>query len=475
MRSKVPRVWLVLALASLSGCAAQHYRAAPIHPAATAAALESRTLSDPGLQAYIEKGLGHRVSPWPPKSWNLPALTLAVFYFQPALDAARARVAEADAAIVTAGERPNPTLSLAPGVPSPYLFSLDLSIPLETAGKRGYRVAAARRLSDAAKLDLAAAAWAVRTGVRAALIACLLGQRQVQILQSQAMVQQEQVGELEQRLRAGEIARPEIDLARIALAKDRVAIRVARGRLAAARASLAAAVGVGADSLAGAVLSWPDFDSPPPVKSLSPQTIQHDATLDRLGVRRALADYAAAEARLQLEIARQYPDVSIGPGYSYEEQNSFFVIPFSIALPVFNRNQGPIAQAEARRREAAAVFRSTQAQVIAQSEQALTSYRSAMAELAETDGQLRVAQQGQLRLAEQSVRAGEQDRLALAGAQLETAVVAQARLDALGRAQAALGALEDAVERPLDPGDLVPVAPPPPASESPVTRGSGKG
>jgi hypothetical protein len=54
---------------------------------------------------------------------------------------------------------------------------------------------------------------------------------------------------------------------------------------------------------------------------------------------------------------------------------------------------------------------------------------------------------------------GEEDRLALNAVQIEHAVVLRGRLDALARAQSALGELEDAVERPLDPGDAFSAAP----------------
>src|ERR1700731_536933 len=125
---------------SLAGCAAQRYQAAPIVASASASRFESRNLADSGLQLVLEQNLGHPVSPWPPASWDLQPLSLAALYFNPALDSARARVAGTEAAIITAGARPNPTLSISPGVPTPYLLTLDFSIPIETAGKRGYRV-----------------------------------------------------------------------------------------------------------------------------------------------------------------------------------------------------------------------------------------------------------------------------------------------------------------------------------------------
>ena len=215
--------------------------------------------------------------------------------------------------------------------------------------------------------------------------------------------------------------------------------------------------------LQGFDFSWADLDSPPSAESLSPEQIQRGAVLNRLDVRRSLAQYAAAEADLQLEIAKQYPDVQIGPGYTYEEKNNFFTLGLSTTLPLFNRNQGPIAEAEARRKEAAAAFLEKQAQVIGASERALAVYIAALRELAEADQSLHRLQDAQLQTAQQAVQLGEEDRLSLTGVQIESSVIARARLEALARAQKALGELEDAVQRPLDPGDLFPVTPESPA------------
>jgi outer membrane protein TolC len=447
----------------LAGCAVRRYQSAPIVPSDSASKFELRSLSDPDLQAYVEKNSGHPTTPWPPKNWDLRALSLAALYFNPTLDTARARVAEAGAAIVTAGARPNPTLSIAPGIPSPYLLTLDFAVPIETAGKRGHRIQAARSLDQAARFDLADAGWKIRGGVRMALLNYLLASRSLDLLRSEEYVRGDQVDLLEERFSVGEIPRPEVDLARIELSKAHLAIRTAEGQFAAAKATLAASIGIPVGGLTGIDFSLSDLDSPPSEESLSPGQIQRDAVLNRLDVRRALSQYAAAEADLQLEISKQYPDVQIGPGYTYEEKNNFFTLGLSTTLPIFNRNQGPIAEAEARRKEAAAAFLEKQAQVIAASERGLALYVAALKELAESDQSLRKLQDTHLQMMKQSVRLGEEDRLALTGVQIESSVVARARLDALARAQSALGELEDAVQRPLDPGDMFPTNPESPA------------
>jgi outer membrane protein TolC len=142
----------------------------------------------------------------------------------------------------------------------------------------------------------------------------------------------------------------------------------------------------------------------------------------------------------------------------------------SITLPIFNRNQGPIAEAEAKRKEAAATFLQKQAQVIGDSERALAVYSAALNELAEADQSLRQLQDTQLRMTQLAVAVGEEDRLTLNGMQLESAAVARARLDALGRAQIALGDLENAVQRPLSPSDSFPLGPESPALSGAATE-----
>jgi len=50
------------------------------------------------------------------------------------------------------------------------VMELDFAFPIETAGKRGYRVQSARNLDQAARFDLADSAWSVLSGVRLALL-----------------------------------------------------------------------------------------------------------------------------------------------------------------------------------------------------------------------------------------------------------------------------------------------------------------
>jgi outer membrane protein TolC len=359
-------------------------------------------------------------------------------------------------------------VSIAPGIPTPYLLTLDFSFPIETAGKRGYRIQVTHSLDQAARFDLADSAWTIRSGVRTALLNYLLASRTLESFRSEEKVREDQVNILEQIFSAGGISRQRVDLARIELSKTHVAIITAEGQVSEAKAVLSAAVGLPVAALQSADFSWPKIDAPPSPESLSAEQVQREAVLNRLDVRRSLAQYAAAEAGLQLEIAKQYPDINIGPGYTYEETHRFFTLLASTTVPLFNRNQGLIAEAEARRKEAAAAFLERQAQVIAKSERALAVYTAALKELTEAES-LRKLQETQLQIIQQAIRAGVDTRLSLDTVEIQSWVLARARLDALLRAQRALGEMEDAVQSPLAPEEMFTIT-----TESPALIGPPK-
>lgn len=449
---------LIFAVFSLAGCSVQRYHATAFAPTETASRLQSRNLADTGLQSFIEKNLGHPMSPWPPKTWDLQKLSLAGLYFNPALESARARLLTTEAAITTAGAHPNPTVSIAPGIPTPYLLTLDFALPIETAGKRGYRIQAAKSLNRAAQMDVADSAWSVRNGVRTALLNYLLGARNLDLYRSEVQVREDQLAILEKVFSAGEISRIELDLPQMELSKTRVLIVATQGQVADAKAVLAAAIGIPVAGLQDTQFSWAEIDALPNIQSLSKIEIQRDAVINRLDIRRALEQYTAAEANLQLEISKQYPDINIGPGYTFEETHSFLTFGLSSTIPLRNRNQGPIAEAEARRKEAASAVLEKQAQAIAKTDRAFAAYKAALEEIAHVEP-LRTLQNTQMETAQQAIRAGTSTQLSLGSLQIQGSLLERGRLDALARAQRALGDLEDTIQRPIGPGENLIAAP----------------
>ncbi len=456
---------LCAAVGLLAGCVP--YRPKPIDPPRLEKEFRGRTLADPGLRAFVVANGGANAGPgpseWPPPKLGLPDLVLAGFYFSAELDAARARVEIAEAGIVTAGARPNPSVGIGGGYTnspeSPLVFRVSPSFTIETAGKRGYRILQAQSLAEAARLELAGTAWRIRSSIRTALADHLFALRERDLLEAEEAVRAEAVTIMVQRLTVGEVSRPDVDLARTDLLSVSLLARAAAGRVNETLAALAAAMGVPVSALGGAQLDWPEFDKPPGEGALSLATVQRAGLLNRIDLRRLLAEYAAADASLRLELARQYPNIDLGPGYDFDEGHNKFTFGPALTLPLFNRNQGPIAEAAARRNEMAARFATLQAEAIGEMEKSLAQYRSALAELALADSQLVTLQQVREKATGRALQVGEADRLALAGVRVQSAVAARARLDTLRKARAALGGLEQSVKRPLDAGLALPETP----------------
>lgn len=463
-RSTLPQRGLLLALsvavALLGACA--HFQSRPIAPASVLERLDARTLSDPDLARAAEPA--HLVATWPPDVWDLQTLTVAALYYHPDLELARASWAVARAGLITAGERPNPGVSTGPGYNSstpartitPWILNFDLDFTIETAGKRRLRTEQARHLSESARYRIADMAWQVRARMRQALLDLFTSGEVAAALERQRVIQESNVILFQRQLDAGEISRFQMSQARLMLNTLRLSLLDAQRLQRDARARLATALGLPATAIEGTSLGLGVFRLPP--GDLPDAAARREALTNRADVLSALSEYEASQSSLQLEIARQYPDVHLGPGYQMDQGSNKWTLLFGVALPAFNRNQGRIAEAEARRQLAAAQVEAVQARALGAIDRALAVYRAALAKVAAAEqmiSELQAAEQ----TAQRQLTAGEISQLDLGIVQVELAGRELARLEALAQAQQALGEIEDAMQRPADlPMDPLPRA-----------------
>ena len=449
------KYWLhIFGLVLLAGCA--HFQPQPLAPEKTAAQLESRRLNDDGLKYFLEQNLGRELQNWPQTNWNLPELSLVAFYFHPSLEVARDQWLVAQAGLKTAGARPNPSVTVTPGydsqIPgnySPWLVPVTFDVPVETAGKRGKRIAEAEKISESARWNFVSAIWQIRSGVRASLLDFTIAGRRAGWLEKQFSAQQQIVKLLQQRFDAGEISRPELTTAQIALNKTQLDLSDAQSKKSDTHSRLAEALGLSEAALDGEKLNF-DFSTGDaiPLTSADARRVALRSRADILG---ALADYAAAEADLRLEIAKQYPDLHFGPGYAWNSGNAGdnqWSLGLTLELPVLDQNQGPMAEAKARRKLAAAKFAELQSQVIGEIDRAVAGWRVAQAQL-KTGYALLAAEAQQQKSAQAQLEAGAADQLDSLNAQLEFDSASLAQLENEAQLQAALGQLEDALQSPL--------------------------
>jgi outer membrane protein TolC len=449
------RRWLVpICLGLLCGCA--HYQPKPLAAADTARNLRARTLADQSLRTFLEANRPELVKAWPRTVWNLDELTWVAFYYHPSLEVARADWDVAQAGIKTAGGSPNPSVTATPAYNAantfnPWLPSITFDLPIETAGKRHRRIEQAKYLSESARLNVATAAWQVRSGVRNSMLEHAAAEQRVSLLRQQVALQQEVSDRLKRQLQAGAIATAEITAARVALAKASAEVADAERQVAAARVRVADSIGVPVSALAGVSLEM-DLSGVSAADALLPAELRDTALHSRTDILSTLTEYAATQSALQLEIAKQYPDVHLSPGYSWNQQNqgdSQWQLGLTVELPVLNQNQGPIAEAEARRKAAAARVIALQARIIGEIDGAVALYDAGQKNLAALHALL-AARQAQRENTKAQFGAGATDRLELASSELEFNAAALAEFDGRVQLRQAIDALEDAVQRPFE-------------------------
>jgi cobalt-zinc-cadmium efflux system outer membrane protein len=232
-----------------------------------------------------------------------------------------------------------------------YDRSVELSQQLELGGQRGARI-------NAAEAELRGATAAATFAERLVTAEVLSGATQVvRLRQVMTLVrdQREAADRLADvgraRAEKGVAAPLERDLteaARVQALRDE---RAARQELLEAEGRLAAAVG-------SDVQLAPESPLPAGVaiaKALS--ELEQEATLTRPEVVTARNEVDAARARVELLRRQRIPDVTIAAGYRHEELSDIVGVRLAVPLPLFRRNQGEIAEQEARTSQAAVAAR----------------------------------------------------------------------------------------------------------------------
>ena len=475
----------------LAGCALQRHEPRPIDPAVSQAAHLARRSDDAALRDAMSR-LGIDTTTWPLRAWDAPELSALALSSHPDLAVARAEVAVARSVGQTARQRANPSLELSlerhsePGSnDSPWSIGIAVDTWVGAWLLGESRRQALADTADAQQLEAvehaARVAWQVHRRVRDSHRALHESLQMSSLADETLALQREESTLWQRRMTLGAAGAPEVLPSQ---QRQAVALREAhRARQAVdqANAALAQAIGLPLeqtrqmplrfDSLAGRLAPQPADKAtaslPDPV--LEPLELQRAALLNNIAVRIALARYAAADATLRLEIARQLPELSLIPGYAWDQGDHRWSLGIGYALPLSNRNDGPIAEARDRRAAEAARFDALQAQAIADLDAARLAAGAAAAQQADALRHLASARTLAERITRR-VEQGDADRLErITGRRLEL----DARR-ALIEAQAALGnayaAIEDVVQRPLPSADKVLLEPALASMTDPTSR-----
>jgi cobalt-zinc-cadmium efflux system outer membrane protein len=305
----------------------------------------------------------------------------------PQLAMARARVSEAEGMREQAGLIPNPTLYATSentplGGSQPFKFSRDtddyvyLNQKIELGGKRSRRVAFASenvgQMSIQSEIAMRQLLARVATAYWMAAGAAALDK----LYKREVSTLDDIVNYNSARVRKGATA--EADLIRIQLESDRLQAQAQMAAEQARRSLIALYREMGATAFPESVAFSDRLDDLAEIHPPELQTVLRE----RPEMRAARAGVKQAEANFALQRANAIPDPQLMAGYKrfsgsaqFPGQNTLF-FGFQVPLPIFDRNQGQIAAAQAKVIGAKDAVMDQEIAIRAEVESALSDYRS---------------------------------------------------------------------------------------------------
>jgi cobalt-zinc-cadmium efflux system outer membrane protein len=449
-RSRGRRTAVRLALACtlcmlISSCAS--FRPEPINLRVSARRFAARTVHSRRLTRYlVALGLP------PENSWGFRRLTYVAVFERPQLTIANARYRAALGSLRLAEQIDNPKIGIRTAynasqlLPTPWSVGPIFSFLIQNFFSKDALIGAARQNVLAARAAIDSVAWEERKAVYDALLALWADRRATRLYRRQAALDRSIARAVQERHRVGTASASALTTAD--LNAEQAAFRRHQAQLAAALATahLAEVVGLPAAALADIRLSFAIFR-----KLRAPAALAADeqvALIERPAVRTALAQYNAAQYRLQAAIEGLVSGVKVTPGFDDSQQTSHYSLSVKTHPPLFNQHQGQIAVARAERHLAAAHLKSVQESVFGQIERAVVYWRESGMAMEASQRALWSAQR-ELAAAREEYRAGVIGDVRLLGVRLQVLSARIQRLSAEKEHYAASGDLMTALHRKL--------------------------
>jgi outer membrane protein, heavy metal efflux system len=442
---------LILFLAVLAGCAT--YQPAPQDPQHNVEQFAGRRLDEKDLQTEVARLLPQAAAAsWPPQEWDRGELLAVALVRNPQLAVARARVQAAVAHQVTAGQMLNPDLTLqseygAHGEQHPWLYGVAFDWVVRSPGRRHLEQEIARLDTANTRLQLMDGIWTLRRELIAALSDWEGARRRLTLLDRLAAAQDRLLVGERKRVEAGEDSPSEsvtVEQARIETEQQQAQARAAAD---VAQVAAAKALGFPPGTLDSLQFVWPDWGVPPTGADTQDRGVRERALLSRSDLAAAMGEYSIAEAQFELAVKRQYPQLTIGPGYYWDHGISKFPLDVGLTLPL-NGNKGEIAEARAARDVIGKRMLALQADIYGDIAAAERSEHLARGSAETAERRLENARH-QLAQGELSLRLGESSVMERAGSEILAIRAELEVLEMREQLQTARNKLEDVLHAPL--------------------------
>jgi outer membrane protein, heavy metal efflux system len=298
--------------------------------------------------------------------------------------AERYNVSVAQAAVLTAGLRPNPVVTVDAMLPDASLVDSGVAVResvvrtdyvVERGGKRERRVAQATLARTVAELQLQDVMRKLVLDVESAFADVQLAKLNLALAQENLAALNGVVAVNVERVRTGDLAQVELARSRLAALQFQNDVEQQTARLAMARSRLNVLLGRAATATTDVA-----GDLRRDTSAIDRAALEARALELRPDLRAARSEQARSAADLRLQLANGRIDYTISGEYHRQRGGGLvgndYGVYVSVPLPIFNRNQGEIARAQTQEQQLAARTRSLEADVKAELDAAYTEYTS---------------------------------------------------------------------------------------------------
>jgi outer membrane protein TolC len=282
---------------------------------------------------------------------------------------------------------------------------------IELGGKRGRRINVAAAELQQAEIERELLRKQIVRRVRLAYWNAAGAQRTRQLLEEGAATLRQIVRYNEARVAEGVMA--EADLIRVRLEAERIELAATSAGLEADRSRIALLQEMGQQEFPAVEFADSLESVPAEFTEVSAET----ALRERSELKAARTALARARSQVELERSLGRPDVDLLVGYKRTVGLNTSMAGVQVQLPIFNRNQGSVASANALARQAESALAAETAIVRAEVEAADKEYRIRRRQALETIPRLRQQAQQTAANAEAAYREGGLDLLRLLDAQ----------------------------------------------------------
>lgn len=436
----------------MGSCAYQEYEPAPIETNQTISNLASRDVNEPGFIEFMHKnGTGQ----WPVKQWDFEEITLAALYFNPRLEAEFAEFDLSEAQALLLLQRENPVMGVplehhsdTSGGVSPWLIGVIFDFIFESPAKRRAKQDRAQAEIQAALVGVSESIWDLRSDLKLAWIeytsALILNdfiKDESELLEDSHVIlnRQHELGESSYF----EVSNTRLEMQRLKLESSHHQVVVSDGYH-----ELIALIGLSPEKMSSQDFLLSYDETLPEVGDISQLTIQNMALHERYDIKQAMFEYQAHEAALRLEIERQYPDITLSPGFIFDQDDKIWALATSWVLPVFHHNEEQINEALAKRHLLQKEFQVLQSNLIHELAKKRHRYIALMESLHQAEALVNELKDRE-EIFQKQYDSGYTGKLDLLRNQLETLRAKRAHFEIRVSANKSLAELEALIQTPL--------------------------